>query len=274
MPQLVKQGKKSLRHFTAPIRMLPDFLIIGAQRCGTTSLYNYLAAHPCVGAATKKEIRFFDVNWTRGVNWYRTHFPPQIRRLLHSHKLLTGEATPYYLYHPAVPERVRGVLPGAKFLVLLRNPADRAYSHHQMQVRCGMEALRFEEALAQEAERLAASAELPDMDDGPSSLEHRRYSYLARGIYADQLERWFKVFPPDRFLILNSEQFYAAPAGVLEQVVAFLGLPEHHAVEYRKFNDGGYEPMHPVTRKRLLQYFAPHNQRLAKLLGFPFDWDR
>src|SRR5437763_1646364 len=130
----VRTGQFKLRHMTAPVRLLPDFIILGAQRAGTTSLYEYIVDHPQVGAASKKEVHFFDRHYTEGVNWYRAHFPPAVRRQRFENRtgkrFLTGEASPYYLAHPMVPERIAAVAPDARFLILLRNPIDRALSHY------------------------------------------------------------------------------------------------------------------------------------------------
>ena len=104
-------------------RRLPDFLIIGAQKCGTSSMFAYLNQHPQMKLPDVKEIHFFDLNYSNGLDWYTSHFPPASL----SHRMVTGEASPYYLFHPHVPERVRLHCPDVKLVVMLRNPVDRAY---------------------------------------------------------------------------------------------------------------------------------------------------
>ena len=138
-----------------PVNMaMPDFLIIGTQRGGTTSLYNYLLARPQIAAATRKEVHFFDNNFHRGIPWYRAHFPSLIQgdmaETIRGQRFITGEASPYYLFHPHAPARAALVVPKAKLIVLLRNPVDRAYSHYCRMVKKGRETLSFEDALAQE----------------------------------------------------------------------------------------------------------------------------
>ena len=122
--------EKLYRGTTNWIRLLPDFIIIGTQRGGTTSLYSYLASHPSVGPASTKEVHFFDNKYTKGLAWYRAHFPSAIEKYYAEHiqkrKFITGESSPYYLFHPHVPKRVAKDVPHAKFIVLLRNPVDRA----------------------------------------------------------------------------------------------------------------------------------------------------
>ena len=130
---------------TGPFHLLPDYLIIGAQKCGTGSLYRYLNQHPRIKSGITKEVRFFDKYYNRGINWYRVFFP--FKDLL-GRKYLTGDATPRYLDHPHAPKRVKEIIPNVKFIVLLRNPIDRAYSMYNMRVSRGRETHSFEESLA------------------------------------------------------------------------------------------------------------------------------
>src|SRR5207248_4207503 len=130
-----------LRRPTARLRATPDFLVVGAQRSGTTSLFRYLAAHPAVGAPVRKEIQYFTLHYQRGDGWYRTHFPMTGRQRV------TFEATPYYLFHPAAPQRAASSVPHAKVIVLLRDPVSRTFSHWQHNASRGLEHLGFEAAL-------------------------------------------------------------------------------------------------------------------------------
>lgn len=277
MVNTLHRSRFGLRQLTAPVRMMPDFIILGVQRAGTTSLYEYLIAHPDVGAASKKEVHFFDRHYTGGIAWYRAHFPPlgEQRRFerQNGRRYITGEASPYYLFHPDVPARIRRVVPEAKFLVLLRNPIDRALSHYHHNRRLGMETLSFEEALDREEERLAGEEAKLLQSEGMVSLPHQTYSYQARGAYAIQLERWFALYPREQFCILDSEYFYADTDGAMAQVFRFLSLPEFTGGDYEQFNAASYATMNPETRRRLQKFFAPHNAHLERLLGRAFDWD-
>lgn len=252
--------------------MLPDFLIIGAQKGGTTFLYNVLRRHPHVEAAVKKEIHFFDTSrFRRGVDWYRTHFPRQQQE--DGQRVITGEASPYYLFYPHAARRVAETIPQAKLIALLRNPIDRAYSDYQHTLRQGNETLGFNEALDLEEERLRGEKEKILADESYRSIDYRRSSYLARGIYVDQLEEWHRYFDPKQLLILKSEDFFASPLETLELVLEFLGLPERDFKLEGKRNEGGYsEPMDPETRRWLQEYYEPHNKRLYEYLGVDFGW--
>lgn len=252
--------------------MLPDFLIIGAQKGGTTFLYNVLRRHPHVKAAVKKEIHFFDTfRFRRGVDWYRTQFPQQQQE--DGQRVITGEASPYYLFYPHAARRVAETIPQAKLIALLRNPIDRAYSDYQHTLRQGNETLGFNEALDLEEERLRGEKEKILADESYRSIDYRRSSYLARGIYVDQLEEWHRYFDPKQLLILKSEDFFASPLETLELVLEFLGLPERDFKLEGKRNEGGYsEPMDPETRRWLQEYYEPHNKRLYEYLGVDFGW--
>jgi len=257
--------------------VLPDFITIGAQKCGTRSLYHYLVQHPCIVLPQKKEVHFFDLNFDKGGLWYRAHFARIWSRWLAragGRRLVTGESTPYYMFHPRVPERVFGTIPQVKLIALLRNPVDRAYSHYQSRVRKGLERLSFEEAIQKEAERLKEETERMSRDENYRSLIHQYHSYLSRSVYADQLKEWLSFFPRRQILALRSENFFADTSGTLEIIFRFLNLPAFEIRNLRPRNQSDYDTMEAGTRGQLLEYFAPHNQRLYRLLGEDFGWDR
>lgn len=260
------------RIWTGPLRVLPDFLILGAQKAGTTSLFDALSLHPDIVPALAKEVHFFDYNYWRGEAWYRAHYPTRMQKLRGLFRA-TGEGSPYYLFYPHAAWRVKDLTPHAKLIVLLRNPVERAYSHYHHQVRFGVEPLTFEEALDQEPARLAGEYEKLVSDSAYYSFNYQNYSYLARGMYADQLARWFKYLPRDQFLILSSESFYKNTAREFERVLDFIRVPHWQPPEFRRSNEGTYNPMNPATRARLIEFFAPHNARLYELLNIDFGWE-
>ena len=259
------------------IGTLPDFLIIGAQKSGTSSLYHWLTQHPRVRQATKKEIHYFDARYAfRSVDWYRSFFPetqPESALAADDRPhLLAGEATPYYMFHPCVPRRVAQVLPGVKLLAILRNPVDRAYSHYHMAVRARREQLSFEDAIEAEAERLEGEVERLLADDRYRSPVHCFHSYLARGVYVDQLVRWAEFFAPEQMLILKAADLRADPAATVRKALDFLELPPSEFDFAESYNTRQYPPLNPATRNRLVEYFEPHNRRLYDFLGVDFGW--
>lgn len=271
-------ARVSLRTPTARWRVLPDVLVIGAQRCGTSSLYRYLGAHPHVVASVRKETEYLSRFHARGELWYRAHFPLSARlafaRAWGSGRV-TFEATPDYLLHPWAPERAARVMRGAKLVVLLRDPVARAHSHYRHMRRLGYESLSFADALATEDERIAGDVRRLQDDPGHNCKAYLRYSYRTRGLYAEQLERWFEWFAPHQLLAERAEDFYARPAEVYRRIVAFLGLapweprafPNHSAVD-----GSASEPLDPALRDELEAFFAPENARLYRLLGRDLGW--
>jgi hypothetical protein len=280
---------QTYRGMTSSIRVLPDFLIIGGQRCGTSSLYYYLTEQRGISSAATKEVHFFDDFFARGIHWYRAQFPTSINKYyverMRNHHFLTGEASPYYIFHPHAPGRISAVLPHIKLIALLRNPIDRAYSQHWLEVKGRYETLSFEEAIKCEQDRIAGEREKILSDENYHSFKHRRYTYLTRGIYIDQIEYWLNYFPRDQFLILKTEDLYSNPASIVRQTLEFLGIPGKEIDtnrEYKKYkvpSKTGYRTkdsapkMDPTTRKYLVEYFKPYNARLYEFLGRDLEWD-
>ena len=259
------------RTITRNARALPDFLLIGGQRCGSTSLYTTLCGHPQVLAGAHKEPHFFDNNHLRGEHFYRRLFP--LRAHLRARRAITGEATTHYLSHPAVPGRVAAMLPDVRLIAILRDPVERAYSHYQLAHRNGREPLSFEQALAAEPERLAGEEARLLSDPAYRGEAYGVQSYRTRGLYLEQLERWWAAFPPERLLVLRSEDMFQRPGEVYAQVVAFLGLrPDTASTAFAARNQVAYSSMLPETRAQLAAFYAEPNRRLEQRLGRSMGW--
>jgi hypothetical protein len=262
---------KSYRRLTSQDRVLPNFIIIGVQKGGTSSLYQYLTRHPKVLPGYKKEVKFFDGNYQRGLNWYRYNFP--LAEQMSDPQTQTGEASPSYVFHPQVPQRIKDTLPDIKLILLLRDPVARAYSHYQGNLRKGHESLPFQEAIEREESRLKGEREKIIADQTYPMYSYLVYSYLARGVYIDQVRNWFESFPREQILILKSEAFFNNPPKIFEQVLAFLGLPEWKLDSDDIFNIGSYEKMDPEMENKLRAYFLPYNQALYEYIGEDFNWE-
>ncbi|MDR3646441.1 MAG: sulfotransferase domain-containing protein [Candidatus Babeliales bacterium] len=240
-----------------------DFLIIGAAKCGTTSLYNYLIQHPDILPAAQKEVHYFDLNYERGLDWYKSHF------LEKSPGKITGEASPFYLYHPLVPERVFKLLPKTKLIVLLRDPVERAISDY-FYTYPGMS---FEEALQKEVEIIKQELDKINNDQYYDIYSIIKYSYLTRGIYIDQIKRWREYFPKEQMLFLIYDDLCNDPKGTVNKVFKFLGLPELTLKKYDIFNKTfKKEEIKPETKHNLYQFFAEHNKQLEEYLGIKLPW--
>ena len=246
---------------------LPDFVVIGVAKCGTTFFYDLLTQHPLVEPAAAKELHFFDLLFEEGVEWYRRCFPqPEWRD---GRRTITGEATPM-LAHRLAPERMAEVAPQTQLIVLLRNPIDRSYSLYQHWARRGVEPRTFEEAIQAEETRLPETSER----EHRAEIADPPFGYLSRSIYVDQLLRWREHFPIEQMLVLKSEDFFKNPQQTLKSALTFPDLPADRIPEVLKSGKKrryGQE-MDPSTRSRLEEYFAPHNRRLYDLLGMDFGW--
>ena len=265
--------RTALRRATGALRLLPDFIIVGAQRAGTTSLYRYLAGHPSVAPASQKEVHFFDLDWDKGLGWYRSHFPLAMRRAAGGATLRTGEASPYYMFHPHALRRIAAALPRVKLVALLRNPIDRAYSQYHHEVGHGHEPLSFSEAIAREEDRLRD--ELPRLaaDEGAYSFAHQHHSYVARGLYARQLMEIRRAgFADGQVMVLPSEDFFADAPRQFARLLDFLELPAWRPAEFERFHVLRYERMGEAMRDRLRERFAGPNQELYERLGRDLGW--
>jgi Sulfotransferase domain len=281
LPEPIHQaGKTTATRFgamTGSLRAMPEFVIIGAQRCGTTSLSRYLGAHPQVVSSTHKEIHYFDLNYERSDGWYRGHFPTRrYRRLVARRRgtCISGEASPYYMFHPLAAERLARTLPDAKLIVMLRDPVERAISHYHHSLRRGKERLGLREALDREAERLAGEEERIICDPTYNSEPHRYFSYVARGLYAPQLERWFAVVPRERICVVESRRFLTDPGSEFGRVQDFLGLTRRPLGDATRHNAKPYGEADPEIVERLRSTFRRHDRAVYELVGDDFAWAR
>ncbi|MGB3402769.1 MAG: tetratricopeptide repeat protein [Microcoleaceae cyanobacterium] len=238
----------------------PDFIIIGAQKSGTTSLYHYLSQHPKVISSIVKEINFWSKDFDKGLDWYLAQFPPSPKR----RKLLTGEASPSYLNTREAPERLSQAFPNIKLIILLRNPVNRAISHYYHWQRENWTSNSLKDGIEQDIQQL----ENPEND-----YWNQPHSYVGRGIYIRFLKKWMSLFPKEQFLIIKSEDFYEKPAKTLSQVYQFLDIPNRKIEEYKQYNSGSYSSIDTSIIKQLQAYFKPYNTELEEFLGRKFDWD-
>jgi hypothetical protein len=261
---------------------MPDYLIIGAKRGGTTSLERYLEQHPGIGSRfpafqTLKGVYFFDENYQRGERWYRGHFPTAWARRLSAlrapdQRFIVGESSPYYLFHPLAAERAAATAPQTQIIVLLRDPVERAWSHWKASRRGGIESLSFADALAAEEERLAGEEDRIRSTPGYTSVAHRHQSYAAQGRYVHSLPRWLDAFPRSQMLILASERLYQDPQGTVDEVTDFLGLTRWPLRNTRKWGNHADDPERPPVLIDVAAAFVEDNKRLEQLLGTSFEW--
>jgi len=266
------------RHYyylSSSFRVLPECFVIGVVRSGTTSLYHYLSQHPSIAPAAYDELGYFDDNYHLGVNWYKSLFPTKFTRnkIIKKHgKFLTYDVTPFYIYNPLVAKRIFESFPKAKIISNLRNPIDRAYSNYNDALEMGDIKIPFDEVV---------QTAMDEIDKNKSKINNEAYivdtfyeNILARGFYADQLKIWFKKFQKNQLLMIPSEDLAQKTDQILTKIFEFLDLPYFKIKDLTKQNKREYPPMKAETRKLLIEFYRPYNEKLYNLINQHFDWDK
>ena len=270
-----KFAKRNINYLTSSSRVFPNFIIIGAVRCGTTSLYQNICEHPNVISAKQDEIGFFDSNFHLGLDWYKSFFPKndELQKVKEKEGFgITGEDTPFYLWNELACDRILKTIPDCKLIVILRNPVNRAYSNYQLSVRNGKENLSFAEVINIEKNQLVRDGIYLDNKINLEKFKHPR-SNLVKGWYYEQLKIWIEKFPQDQILIISTEELENKPQETMNIVFNFLKLPEYKMKQFQKLKFVKYENMNQETKQNLLKYFKPKNEKLFTLINKKFEWD-
>ena len=260
------------RHFyaiTGSMRTLPDFIIIGAMKSGTTSLYNYICEHPCVLPAAYDEVGFFDDNFHLGLNWYRSLFPTkkQIENIRKKEGIaITGEDTPFYFWNKDARDRIKKLLPEIKLVLILRNPVNRAFSEYNNVVREKGVKLSFEEYI---------KPDLENIENNPLNVSQcgQKSAIISRGIYFIQLQMWQELFPKERIFIFDSNELSNKPVETMNKVFKFLNLPDYDFEKRFHIKKFGYGKMNDSTREKLIEFYRPMNEKLFNLIGKKYNWN-
>ena len=260
--------KRGIAGITSSSRVLPDFIIIGTVRSGSTSLYYNICEHPSILPASYDEIGFFDSNYHLGIDWYRSMFPRQ-KKMKKTKKetgyALTGEDTPFYFWKREVAERILEILPNVKIIAIFRNPIDRAYSNYNLGLRKNTEKLTFEEAIDEEIEFLEKHSFRECVD--------RRRSYLSKGLYEKQVKVWFELFDTSQIHILSTDQMQKNPQKELQKIFSFLEISDYAIKNPQKQKSAEYSKMRSDTRRKLLDFYKPHNDEFFRIIKQKFDWE-
>jgi tetratricopeptide (TPR) repeat protein len=251
---------------------IPNFLIIGSGKSGTSSLYQYICGHPQVLPAITKEIGYFDINrrYRNGINWYLSHFP----QIMEQDNFLTGEATPSYLYRYQVAERILQVFPQIKLIVILRNPIERAISAYYHAVKDQGELRSLENAIDEEIKILEEFTDPLEIMATKYKFNHRlEPKYIVWGLYYYFLKHWLELFPKKQLLILHSYELFNHPELTTNKVFSFLGLPNYRLEKYVKYTAGNYQAINSQLHQKLSSCFKVHNQKLESYLDIKFNWN-
>jgi hypothetical protein len=262
------RARVRLRQPTAMLRTIPSFILIGAQRAGTSSLYRYLNAHPQVRRSLRKEVNYFSVDYDRSWGWYRAHFPLRVPACV------TFEATPQYFVHPLAPARVHERLPDARLIVTVRDPVDRALSHYRHMRRIGLDHLPLSGAIAAEPSRIEPDLEMLRSNPWHRARDFLRYSYVTRSRYGEQLERWLEFFPRSSIHVLCFDTFRQHPRAEWEEMLDFLGLERWSPTSFENWST----PTRPgigedqAATRRIREALGGDPARFADLTGRCFPW--
>lgn len=250
------------RFLTSPLRALPEVFIIGAQKSGTTTLYEYLLQHPSISRSLFKEPKYFDLFSHKSKAWLRVNF--EFRKA----DKISVDATPDYMIYPSVPEKLKVMIPQARFVVLLREPISRSISHYNYSLRRGYEDLSLEDALLVEDERLSEP-----FGGAGVNLSFRENSYVLRSKYADHLSRWFACFPRDHFLVLSTRELEEDPQNVVDKVSNFLGLNKFPVCEISRQNAAPSKSAVSVAAQNILsERLNDQKAAVESLLGEVINW--
>lgn len=277
MDRLAVAGFYLFRIPTAPLRVLPDVVLIGTSKSGTSSLAAYLAQHADFHAPYYKEPHYFTLRARWPFFLYRAFFPAALSRWYARAKgrpFLTGDFTPSHYLCPHLPARLRRELPEARLLVLLRDPVERAFSHYRSHVAMGLEKRSFAEAC--QGEPACFDKERARMAADPHYYSRPLHDagYVTRGLYVDYLRPWFESFPREQILVLGFEDLVRDPEGVVSQVCDFLGIERLRLPEWKVYNRSGATKieMAAEVREHLRELYAGPNEELFALLGKRFPW--
>jgi hypothetical protein len=281
LPEPIKRtaqiiGVHGFGRATQRFRTLPNLLIAGGQRCGTTSMYRALTQHPAVfKPVMHKGVHYFDTHYDRGLPWYRSYFPLEstVRRAARQTSVapVTLESSPYYGFHPLAAQRIIHDLPDVRLLVLLRDPVERAYSAHAHELARGFETEPFERALELEDARLAGEEQRLIDDPTYVSHAHQHQAYVRRGQYIDLLNRLEAVAGRQRMLVVDSHRFFSDPDPVMSSVLEFLELP-HADIKVERHNARPRAAIAGAVGQRLEEHFIPYDEKLAQWLGWTPSW--
>lgn len=270
--KLKEQGLATLAHLNPG--SLPDFVIVGAQKAGTSSLFAALTSHHAISSSLRKEVHYFDLRTdTHPLSWYKGHFLPAFARPGGS---IVGEASPSYMFFPDCADAIARACPDARILIVLRDPVSRAISHyhHNRRHLPHLESQTDPEA-AIFAETERAGPILADLVNATHADRARaaRFAYLTRGHYAEQIERFHTALGRDRVMVIDTQDLANAPEnGLSARLTGFLGVADQELVFERRNKGTGTRKADAALERRLAEYYAPHDAKLQALLERPLSW--
>ncbi len=267
----------------------PSFLIIGAQKAATSSLYSYLIQHPNIVPPKQKEVNFFNIdeNYNRGEAFYQSQFNKYYNPFK---KHVTFEATPEYLYLPHIPKRIFDYNKDLKLIVVFREPAARAYSAwnmfkklHELEGVPSVIEKSYLEGIPNNlnptlfGEKFPSFQKIIDLEKEYMSSDKGflEPSFLRRGLYAEQVQCYLEYFDKEQLLFLEHREVSQHLVPTLNKILNFIGQNDYHWNNLNKTisNKGMYADKAPPVLKELKKYYVPYNLKLYKLINREFDWN-
>ena len=261
--------KRGFFGISSPFRTLPNFIIIGVKRCGTTTLYEQLSEHPCIEKSAHDNLGFFNNNFELGVNWYKSHFVTNFKKNQIKKKygkFATYDVTSSYIQKKKTAENIFSVLPSVKLILILRNPSDRAYSEYNQNIVDEDESRSFEELIKREIHEIK--------NKGNESMEFSvdKINLVKKGIYIKQILPWLEIFPKKQILIISTEEFDENTSETYNKIFRFLELPKYEIKNNKRYRKGNYEKMKEETRQTLNNFYQKYNEELFQKIGKNFEW--
>ena len=263
---IIKRGYFGI---TSPFRTIPNFIVIGVKRCGTTTLYEQLSEHPCIEKSSHDNLGFFNNNFELGINWYKSHFVTNLRKREIERKygqFATYDVTSSYIQKKKTAENIFKTLPNVKLIIILRNPTDRAYSEYNQNIIDENESREFIDLIKQEIK------EIQNMENIEFSSD--KINLVKKGMYEKQISPWLEIFDRKQILIITTEEFGEKTTETYDKIFRFLELPEYKIKNKERHRKGAYKEMNVKTRKILDDFYEPYNKELFQKIEETFQWKK
>ena len=265
---IIKRGYFGI---TSPFRTIPNFIVIGVKRCGTTTLYEQLSEHPCIEKSAHDNLGFFNNNFELGMNWYKSHFVTNFRKKEIERKygkFATYDVTSSYIQKKKTAQNIFKTLPNVKLILILRNPTDRAYSEYNQNIIDENESRDFRELIKQEIN------EIENMENDNLEFSSNKINLVKKGIYEKQISPWLEIFPRKQILIISTEEFGEKTTETYDKIFRFLELPKYKIKNKERHRKGTYEAMDDKTRKILDDFYESYNSKLFQKIEETFRWSK
>jgi hypothetical protein len=261
--------KRGFFGISSPFRTLPNFLVIGVKRCGTTTLFEQLSEHPCIEKSAHDNLGFFNNNFELGLNWYKSHFTTNFKKkqiIKKYGKFATYDVTSSYIQYEKTATNISKTLPNIKLILILRNPTSRAYSEYNQNIIDEDESRGFEKLIKEEI------LQMENEQNNKLKFSLDKINLIKKGIYINQILPWLEIFPKNQILIISTEEFGNKTNETYNKIFKFLELPKYEIRNKQRYRKGNYKKMSNETRELLDHFYEKYNNELFQKIGQKFEW--